>query len=249
MITLRSLLFYFGYAASAFVFGTISLFLWVLPISWRYRILLPWNHVVLAWLRLTCGIKVKVTDYNEGRLEDGPYVILSKHQTSWETLFLQLYFKPLSTILKRSLLFIPFFGWGVALLRPIGIDRSSPVKALRQVKVQGVDRLSRGFNLLIFPEGTRTSPGKPGNYARSGVEVAAAAGVKAIPVAHNAGEVWPARTLRKYPGTIQVVIGKPVETVGRDSREVIAEIRDWIEGELSRMEPARRCTKEELLVQ
>lgn len=236
---LRSLLFYFGYAASALVFGTVSLFLWWLPISWRYAILLPWNHVVLGWLRLTCNIRVEVVDYNRQPLTSGPYVILSKHQTSWETLFLQTYFQPLSTILKRSLLFIPFFGWGIASLRPIGIDRSSPVKALRQVKTQGVDRLSRGFNLLIFPEGTRTQPGTQGKYARSGVEVAAAAGVKAIPVAHNAGECWPARSLRKYPGTIQVVIGRPVATVGRDSREVIAEVRDWIEEEIRRMPPAR----------
>lgn len=238
MLLIRSLLFYFGYAASALVFGTISLFLWCLPISWRYAILVPWNHVVLGWLRLTCNIRVEVIDHNK-ELKDGPYVILSKHQTSWETLFLQTYFQPLSTILKRSLLFIPFFGWGIALLRPIGIDRSSPVKALRQVKSEGVDRLSRGFNLLIFPEGTRTQPGTQGNYARSGVEVAAAAGVKAIPVAHNAGECWPARSLIKYPGVIQVVIGRPIETVGRDSREVIAEVRDWIEGEVRRMPPAR----------
>lgn len=239
MLLLRSLLFYLGYAGSALVFGTLALFLWPLPISWRYKVLLPWNNLVLGWLRLTCNITVEVIDHNKEPLKGGPYVILAKHQTSWETLFLQLYFRPLSTILKRSLLFIPFFGWGIAMLRPIGINRSSPVKALRQVKTEGVDRLSRGFNLLIFPEGTRTPPGTQGNYARSGVEVAAAAGVKVVPVAHNAGECWPPRSLRKYPGTIQVVIGRPMETVGRDSREVIAEVRDWIEGEIRRMPPAR----------
>lgn len=238
MLAFRSIVFYVGYGITGAIAGTLSLPLWLLPLSWRFHTLLLWNRFVIWWLRVTCGIKLNLIDHNGGPLP-APHVILSKHQTIWETVFLQCYFQPLSTILKRSLLYVPFFGWGMALLRPIGIDRSSPLKALRQVKQEGAQRLASGLNLLVFPEGTRTAPGKVGQYARSGVEVAAAAGVSVIPVAHNAGECWPAKTFVKYPGTITVVIGKPVQARDRDTREVTEEVKQWIEGEIARMPPGR----------
>ncbi|MCW8195559.1 1-acyl-sn-glycerol-3-phosphate acyltransferase [Proteobacteria bacterium 005FR1] len=240
MLLLRSLLFYLGYGATGIVAGTLSLALWLLPLKSRFHLLLLWNRFAIWWLRITCGIRLNLVDHNDGPLPP-PHVILAKHQTIWETVFLQYYFQPMSTILKKSLLRVPFFGWGMAVLRPIAIDRSSPMKALRQVKKEGAERLKLGLNLLVFPEGTRTPPGQVGQYARSGVEVATAAGVSVIPVAHNAGECWPGKTFLKYPGTISVVIGKPIPTANRNSREVTEEVKQWIEGQIAQMPPGRRA--------
>lgn len=237
MLYLRSVIFYLGYGGTGMLVGLSSLALWLLPVRWRFHLLLLWNRFVVWWLRITCNVQLNLIDQNGGPPK-GPHVILSKHQTIWETVFLQYYFQPLSTILKKSLLLVPFFGWGMATLKPIAIDRSSPMQALRRVKELGAKRLQDGFNLLIFPEGTRTPPGQTGNYARSGVEVAARGGVDVIPVAHNAGECWPAKTFVKYPGTITVVIGKPISSQG-DSRAINARVREWIEGEISRMPPGR----------
>lgn len=246
MLFLRSLLFYLVYGGTGIIAGTLSLALWLVPVRWRFHILLLWNRFIIWWLRVCCDIKLNLIDHNRvGKKKQAlktPHVILSKHQTIWETVFLQYYFQPLSTILKRSLLFLPFFGWGLALLKPVAIDRSSPMKALRRVKQLGPERIRQGFNLLVFPEGTRTAPGKVGQYARSGVEVAAAAGVPVIPVAHNAGECWPARSFLKYPGTITVVIGEPISTSDRNSRAVTAQVKDWIEGEIAQMPPGRKSS-------
>lgn len=239
MLLIRSLLFYAGYGATGIVAGSLSLLMWLLPLRWRFHSLLLWNRFVIVWLRITCNIKLDLQDHNGGPLP-APHVILSKHQTIWETVFLQYYFQPLSTILKRSLLYVPFFGWGLAVLKPIAIDRSSPVKALRQVKAEGAQRLKEGLNLLLFPEGTRTRPGEVGQYARSGVDVATIANVAVIPVAHNAGECWPAKTFVKYPGTITVVIGKPIDPAGRSSREVTEQVKQWIEGEIAKMPAGRK---------
>jgi 1-acyl-sn-glycerol-3-phosphate acyltransferase len=239
MLFLRSLIFYLGYGITGIVAGTLSLPLWLVPIEWRFHLLLLWNRFVIWWLRITCDIQLNLVDHNGGPLPP-PHVILAKHQTIWETVFLQYYFQPMSTILKRSLLRVPFFGWGMALLKPIAIDRSSPMKALRQVKQQGGQRLAQGLNLLVFPEGTRTPPGQVGQYARSGVEVAAAAGVSVIPVAHNAGDCWPGKRFLKYPGTITMVIGRPIATANRNSREATEEVKQWIEGQIAQMSPGRK---------
>ncbi|MEX1033984.1 MAG: lysophospholipid acyltransferase family protein [Cellvibrionaceae bacterium] len=240
MLFLRSFLFYLGYGLTGVIAGTLSLLLWLAPVRWRFRTLLLWNRFVIWWLRITCDIKLNLVDHNQ-RDKNARFVILSKHQTIWETVFLQYYFEPLSTILKRSLLMLPFFGWGLAVLKPIAIDRSSPMTSLRQVKKLGPKRLRDGFNLLVFPEGTRTPVGQVGHYARSGVEIASSANASVIPVAHNAGECWPAKLFIKYPGTITVVIGEPIATTDRDSRRVTAQVKDWIENQIAQMPPGRRA--------
>jgi 1-acyl-sn-glycerol-3-phosphate acyltransferase len=145
-----------------------------------------------------------------------------------------------STILKKELLRIPFFGWGLASLRPIAIDRSSPIQALKDVKNKGIERIKEGNNLLIFPEGTRTPLGQVGNYARSGADIAVTAGVPVVAVAHNAAECWPHKHFLKYPGTISVVISEPIETAGRDRKELTEEVKSWIEGEIAKMPVARK---------
>jgi 1-acyl-sn-glycerol-3-phosphate acyltransferase len=144
-------------------------------------------------------------------------------------MFLQYYFGPVSIVLKKELLRIPFFGWGLASLRPVAIDRGNPIQALKDVKAKGIERLKEGNNLLIFPEGTRMPFGTIGNYARSGADIAISAGVPVVAVAHNAGRFWPNKSFLKYPGTITVFISEPMTTLGKERKELTEEIKCWIE--------------------
>ncbi len=232
---LRAALFYLGYGIlTAWYSLTGLLFARWFPYDLRTPYMLTWNNATLFWLWLCCGVRVRVRG-SENWPQGRPCVIVGKHQSQWETFFLQIAHPPTATVLKRELLAIPFFGWGLRLMEPIAIDRSNPKQALRQIQEQGMDRIARGRNVLIFPEGTRTPVGKTGNYGRSGAELACRAGVPLVPVAHNAGVCWPARSFLKYPGTIEVVIGKPIETDGADSRQLTEQVKAWIEGEVAAM--------------
>lgn len=233
----RALAFYSVYGPLGAIFAILAIVLWPLPFRWRNHIVLNWNRISVWWLRLTCGVRYEIIGAEN--IPDGPYVVLAKHQSPWETLFLQYYFAPLSTILKQELLRIPFFGWGLATLRPIAIDRSNPREALKQVKTLGLQRLNEGNNILVFPEGTRVPAGHTGKYARSGADVACSAGVPVVPVAHNAGFYWPAHQLVKYPGKVTVSIGKPIDTQGKNSREITQQVENWIETEVAGISPAK----------
>lgn len=197
-----------------------------------------WNRFVIFWLCFCCNVKVIVKDLRTKNYP--PAIVMAKHQSTWETLFLQNYFSPISTILKKELLKIPFFGWGLAALKPIAIDRTSPMQALKDINSKSIERLGEGNNVLIFPEGTRTPLGKPSKYARSGADIAATANTPIIPVAHNAGEIWPHKHFFKYPGTITVIIGDAIETEGRHRKEITAEVKDWIESQIDSMPIARK---------
>lgn len=238
MLYLRSLIFAIGYNLTSVLAGLVGVITWpILPYSWRWRIVTLWNRFVMHWLRICCGIRFEVIGHKHQ--EDFPCVVMAKHQSTWETMFLQYYFGPCSTILKKELLNIPFFGWGLASLRPIAIDRSNPIQALKDVKSKSLARLKQNNNILIFPEGTRTPVGEVGNYARSGADVAISAGVPVIAVAHNAGEVWPHKQFIKHPGKVTVVISEPFATAGKDRKVLTEEIKNWIEGEMSKMPKGR----------
>lgn len=238
MLKLRSLIFAIGYNITSALAGLIAVIIWpILPYSWRWRIVTSWNRFVMFWIWLCCGVRFEIIGNKHA--DRFPCVVMAKHQSTWETMFLQYYFGPVSTILKKELLRIPFFGWGLASLRPIAINRSSPVQALKEIKKKGIERLQQGNNFLIFPEGTRTPVGQIGNYARSGADIAISAGVPIIAVAHNAGECWPHKHFIKYPGTIRVVISEPFETAGKDRKELTDAVKNWIENEITQMPPAR----------
>lgn len=231
---LRTALFYLGYSLLTVWFSVTGvLFCKFLPYRVRYIYLTGWNHLVMTWLRLTCGIRCHV----RGRelLPAGPFVLMSKHQSQWETFFLQVLHPPIATVLKKELLRVPFFGWGLALLEPIAIDRSNPKQALKEIMEQGVRLIGLGRSIMIFPEGTRIAPGKVGNYARSGATLACKAGVPIVPVAHNAGLCWPSKKFLKYPGTIEVVIGAPIDTASGDSKALTEQVKTWIEGEIAKL--------------
>jgi 1-acyl-sn-glycerol-3-phosphate acyltransferase len=167
---------------------------------------------------------------------DRTWVVLSKHQSTWETFFLPLIFHDPAVILKRELLWLPFFGWGLAASDPIAIDRTNKTKAMQQVIEKGKKRLEAGRWVIVFPEGTRVAPGAVGHYRLGGPRLAVATGFPVIPVAHNAGYAWPRRKFIKRPGVIRVVIGPAIESNGRTAEEVLALAKDWIETTMLRID-------------
>ncbi len=238
-LSLRALIFNTGYYGTGIIAGIISLVLWpTMPYHMRWRAITLWNRFVLFWLRVCCGVSVNVIDQRTQQYP--PSVIMAKHQSTWETLFLQYYLAPISTILKKELLRIPFFGWGLAALKPIAIDRSSPIQALKDISKKAKQRMCEGNNVLIFPEGTRTPLGKVGKYARSGADIACTSNAPIIPVAHNAAECWPHKHLLKYPGTITIVIGDAIHTEGLHRKEATEIVKNWIEQQIVHMPIARK---------
>lgn len=223
----RSLLFYIGYfgflAPHALLCVMVGLFM---PLRARYRYFLIWNVFSLWWLRLTCGVKWQINGLEN--VPPAPFVLMANHQSPWETLFLYWEFLPLCAILKKELLNTPFFGWALRLLKPIAIDRSQRNRALQQMLEQGKASLDNGISVLVFPEGTRVAPGVEKKYSAGGAELAVAAGRPIVPVAHNAGLFWPAHKFIKHAGTIQVEIGKPIDTSGRNAKELTREVETWI---------------------
>jgi 1-acyl-sn-glycerol-3-phosphate acyltransferase len=219
--------------------------MYLLPPLTRHRIIISWTKLIIWWAKCSCGVKYQVEGLEHLEGLDKPLVVLSKHQSAWETFFLQGLFWPASTVLKKELLRIPFFGWGLAALRPIAIDRDNPREALKQVKTEGKARLEDEINLILFPEGTRVPIGEKGNYARSGADIAKSANKLIIPVCHNAGYYWGnGGSFVKKPGTISVVIGKPIDSNSADSKHLIADVETWIEATLEDIERKREARGE-----
>lgn len=234
MLIFRNLAFYLVYWLSLPLFSMAGLLLWpVTRFHTRTHVVTLWNRLVIASAKAICGIQYQVIGYEN--LPKHPSVIVSNHQSAWETIILQYLFQPASTVLKRELLNIPVFGWGLRAMEPIAIDRSNPREALKAVKQGGVARLMAGNHVLIFPEGTRKAPGDLGNFARSGADIACAGEFDVVPVAHNAGTCWPAHRWIKHPGLVTLIIGKPINTAGKHSKAVIEEARQWIEDQLATM--------------
>ncbi len=221
------------YTAVLFVdslaFGfVIVLFGW-LPFRALYGFARAWAHTNLWLLKVLCGLDWGV----EGREHiprEGAHVTMWKHTSTWETMAQMIVFPPQAWVLKREILWIPLVGWASWLLKCIAIDRAAGHRAVNQVLDLGRERLAAGIWVLIFPEGTRMAPGETRKYGMSGALLASQAGVKLVPVAHNAGLFWPRRGLFKKPGTVRAVIGPPIEAAGRDPRQLNTEVQTWIEG-------------------
>lgn len=233
MLLLRSMLFLLVQATLTIPFGLLILIFFFLPPIPRYRAITLWGRMVIWLARLILGIRYRVEGLEN--LPREPAVVLSKHQSAWETIAFQQIFPPLSFVLKKNLLYIPFFGWGLALFSPIAIDRGAGREAMKQIEAQGKDRLKSGFWVLVFPEGTRVAVGEKGNYQPGGAWLATKAGVPVVPVAHNAGRCWPKNAFIKRPGLITVVIGPPISTAGRKAIQVLADTEAWIENTMSRL--------------
>ncbi len=229
MILLRSSLFALALLLVTPPYALLALLTAPLPRHARYRFISGWAVIMLWLLRHLCGVRWTV----EGRehLPSRPAVILAKHQSAWETLAFQAIFPPQVHVLKRELLWLPFFGWGLALMSPIAIDRARGLAALRQIARKGRQRLEQGFWVVIFPEGTRVAPGRKRKYQLGGAWLAVHAGVPVVPVAHNAGRAWPKNSFLKHPMRITVRIGPPIQSAGRDPNEVNVQAEAWIEAQ------------------
>ncbi|MFM8501090.1 MAG: lysophospholipid acyltransferase family protein [Fluviibacter sp.] len=241
MIALRSALFTLILAGWTVFCGTLVLCAYVLPEAARfkscYAICQMWRYGFMAMCQLVLGIRCRI----EGRenISAAPAIYLAKHQSAWETIALQIWTPPAIFVLKRELLAIPFFGWALWGLRMIWIDRSAGKAALEKIVTQGQKRLAQGLSIIIFPEGTRVAPGKMGKFKAGGARLAVRTGASVIPVAHNAGELWPRNAFIKKPGTITVRFGPAIDPAGLTDSELNERVETWIREAMRELPPVR----------
>jgi 1-acyl-sn-glycerol-3-phosphate acyltransferase len=216
------------------LYAPLAILTYPLPPLARYAFIRQWAHFMIWLLAHLCGLRFRV----EGRehLPKQPAIVMAKHQSSWETLAFQQIFPPQVWVLKRELLWIPFFGWGLAMTQPIAIDRRSGRRAVEQIIDQGRQRLDTGRWVVVFPEGTRVAPGHCRRFGLGGAVLAAGTGYPVVPVAHNAGSFWPRRGFITKPGTVRVVIGPVIKTHGKTPEQINREAQTWIEREMQRLE-------------
>jgi 1-acyl-sn-glycerol-3-phosphate acyltransferase len=230
---LRSTLFALVELVTVPPFALLALATWPLPLRARYRVITLWSRLVVRAAERLCGIRYRVLGAE--RLPPPPFIILSNHQSAWETLAFQMIFPPQVWVVKRELLWLPIFGWGLAMLSPIAIDRGAGRRALRQMLDQSRSRLERGFCIVIFPEGTRVSPGERRPYQPGGAWLAVQTATPVVPVAHDAGTLWPRNAFIKRGGTVTVSIGEPLDPRNTTPQEINSRVEEWIRGELARM--------------
>jgi 1-acyl-sn-glycerol-3-phosphate acyltransferase len=233
-VLLRSTLFALFQVAVTIPYSLVALATFPLPLRARYRVITLWTRLNMWAAEAICGIRYRVVGADA--LPPAPYIVLSKHQSAWETLAFQLIFPQQVWVVKRELLWIPFFGWGLAMLAPIAIDRHDRRRALRQLLDQGRDRLARGCCIVIFPEGTRVAPGARAEFQAGGAWLAAKTASRVVPVAHNSGEYWRRNAFLKYPGTITVSIGAAIDAGELSADELNRKVQDWIEAEMRRLD-------------
>jgi len=240
MLMLRSILFQLYFFISVSLFALSIAISFPLPFRFRFALARAWGKSMLWAGRRMCGLEYVVEGAEN--IPDEASVVMIKHSTVFET-YAQLVFFPAQTwVLKRELQWIPFFGWGLAAMKPIAIDRGSGHTAVRQVIEQGKQKLADGVWVSIFPEGTRMPPGQTRKYGISGAALAKEAGVRIVPVAHNAGDLWARRGLRKRPGLIRFCIGPPIDASTRPPRETSLIVQDWIESKMGEISVGYRKT-------
>ena len=230
---IKSLIFSIFMIITTVFFSTTALLLFPLSFEVRYGYV-RWFAVWNVWLlKSLCGLHYEI----EGKENIPPEtsIIFSKHQSTWETMALQLIFPPQTFVVKKELMWVPFFGWGLAVLKSIAIKRGSGRSAIKQVVQQGKERLKDGIWVVIFPEGTRVRPGQHIRYKLGGAILAAESGYPVVPVAHNSGEYWPKKQFLKKPGTIKIVIGPPISSKDRKPEQILAEAETWIETTMERI--------------
>ncbi|HEC14985.1 MAG TPA: 1-acyl-sn-glycerol-3-phosphate acyltransferase [Sedimenticola sp.] len=238
MILLRSTIYFASLIVNTVIFSLLIITVGLLlPYERRCRLANAWGMVNLWLLSAICGLNYKIKG-----LENIPAkgcIILSKHQSAWETMALRGILPPQQAwVLKRELLWVPFFGWALMAVQAIGIDRKAGRAAMNQIIESGRRHLEKGHYVVIFPEGTRVAPGERGHYGAGGAILAHHTKYPVIPIAHNAGVFWRRRDLKKYPGTIEVVIGPPIETEGLKSSEINRKVEEWIESTMDTLPQA-----------
>ena len=215
-------------------FALLALLTFPLPAVLRYRVITSWSRLIVWGAGEICGVRYRVL--GAGHIPAPPFIVLAKHQSAWETLAFQKIFPRQTWVVKRELLWIPFFGWGLAMLSPIAIDRASGARALRELLDQGRERLAQGVCIVMFPEGTRMAPRTRGPYHAGGAWLSVQTGTPVLPVAHDAGTLWPRKAFLKYPGFVTVSIGLPISPQGLTHEQLNQKVEEWIESEMERLE-------------
>jgi len=236
----RSLLFALAQVVTVPPFALLALASFPFPPRTRYRLITRWSRLMVCAAECLCGIRYRVLGAE--RLPRPPYIILANHQSAWETLAFQEIFPPQVWVVKRELLWLPLFGWGLAMLSPIAIDRGSGARALRQMLDQGRDRIAQGYCIVIFPEGTRVAPGERRDFHVGGAWLAVQTRLPVVPVAHDAGTLWRRNAFIKHPGTITVSVGEPIAADGLTPQALNERVRGWIESEKERLAAARAAS-------
>ena len=233
MIFFRSALYQLLLLAIVIPYSFLVLAMAPFPRRTRHRVIAAWPAFA-AWLaQYVLGIRYEVR--GRENIPSEPVVILSKHQSAWETLAYSAIFPPHVYVMKRELLCLPFLGWGLALMSPIAINRGNRKAAMARMITLGGERLKQGFSIMVYPEGTRIPVGQRGTYRQGGAVLACNNGARVLPVAHNAGLLWPKNSFAKHPGKVTVVIGPPIETAGRKPDEVMRQVETWIENEVQQL--------------
>ncbi len=239
LLYLRSLAFWLVFAVTTVMAAILVMLMFPLSLRLRQKFVTWWVGFILWWLETTCNLRY-VVHGEENIPHHGPAIVFAKHQSTWETLALQRIFPSQIWVAKRELLWIPFFGWGLALMKPIAIKRGTGRTAVMQLIRQGKERLREGLWVIIFPEGTRVPPGQKGRYRIGGAVLAEHSGYPILPVAHNAGEFWPRHSFIKRPGTIQVCIGRPIMPESKSTQEIMNDAETWIESTMSQITTVKR---------
>ena len=227
MLFLRSLLFYIGQIISTILMAPVGVIAFPLDFKKRYYLITRWAVFNLWWLKICCNVTYEIL--GKENIPKKPCIVMCKHQSAFETLALQRIFIPQVWILKKELLQIPIYGWGLASMQPIAINRDSSIKSFKQIADQGCERLEKGYWVIIFPEGTRVAPNKKKKYLPGGGMLAEKSGARIVPVAHNAGRLWPRNSMIKKPGLITIKIGPVMESKNKTAKEITNNVENWIE--------------------
>jgi len=234
MIFIRSLLLFILQLVITPIFTLVAILSFPFHPIRRYRLISGWALTMMWLLRVVCGIRMEVKGAEN--IPTGPRILLCKHQSAWETIALQKVFPPQVWVLKRELLWLPFFGWGLAMTSPIAIKRSDGKGAMKQLLKQGKERMEMGFCVVIFPEGTRIPYGNKGKYKMGGALLSHSSGVPVVPIAHNAGKLWGRNSFMKHPGVITMSIGKEINPTGLKAEEINRRAEEWIEAEVAKIQ-------------
>ncbi|MBN1378688.1 MAG: 1-acyl-sn-glycerol-3-phosphate acyltransferase [Gammaproteobacteria bacterium] len=236
-----SVVYFFWLITVSSVVSTIYILAFMIPYKQRYLIARLWGYLSVLGLKLCCFLRCQII--GRENIPTRPFIVFSKHQSSFEILVLMSTLGPTSWVAKREILRLPIFGWAFGMSKPICLDRKAGITAVEQLNQQGQQALDEGRNVLIFPEGTRKAPGTKPHYRIGGALLAEKTGYPILPVAHNCGEFWPRLSFFKWPGKATLIFGPLLETKGKKASEINQQAQEWIEGRMEEISNPSRWNR------
>ena len=239
---IRSTLFWFGFLPVTLLVAIVVSVLFFAPLSIRIFLIKFWINSSLGILHFVCGLKYQIE--GQENIPENGFIVMSKHSSTWETIAIQKFFDPMVWVVKRELTWIPLFGWGLKAMNAIALNRGTGGrKAINQLITESKQRMDQGRILMLFPEGTRVLPLQRKPFKQGGAIISKKTGYAVLPIAHNAGEYWPRHSWIKWPGTIRVVIGEPIDPESKKPEEIIQLVGDWINTTCDKISDSRQLEK------